>query len=518
MDDFFVQLQKTKELSPADRRKALKPYADNASLSRAFLRLKSGQDTRSILRALLDLSSYPKTAETILRLLKIHQEAIDGLLQNADPKVRKNCAQLLGKLAPDDFSASLLTALKEEEADFVRPSILLALGNAQHSPAVAEALASYQIPPMEEKHRVAHELALKKALASLTRVQSLPLPSAPFPAGTRLLLSCPNAKVATAELAALGFSARPVSSPKDWVFVENAPSFSALYQARSFFTAGVLMGTYPTWEKAVVGAISPAFSHLAHQLYDADDLAYRVEVTADGVEHPFRKQAAEAVALQMPANAHLVNNPSSYQLGIRIHQTPKGCFLLLEPAPSQDKRFSYREAGISASVHPAVAASCMAFLQPYFSPKARVLDCFCGAGTMLFERSRYPYASLTGTDITHRALQAARANERRAKTGAHFLIKNALTPFEKRYDEVLSNMPFGLRVSNHAQNQKLYTGFLDNLKQILAPGGHAFLFTHEKKLLQELIKGQFQLLAKCTFAAGGLYPTVFVLAPLSPVD
>ncbi len=65
-------------------------------------------------------------------------------------------------------------------------------------------------------------------------------------------------------------------------------------------------------------------------------------------------------------------------------------------------------------------------------------------------------------------------------------VKNALTPFKEQYDEVISNLPFGLRVASHGANRKLYSEFLQNLRGHPAPGGTAFLFTNDKKLLANL--------------------------------
>ena len=131
---------------------------------------------------------------------------------------------------------------------------------------------------------------------------------------------------------------------------------------------------------------------------------------------------------------------------------------------------------------------------------------------MLFERARFPHNTLTGTDISKEAIAIARKNERHCNSGARFLVKNALTPFSHRYDEVLCNLPFGIRVANHAHNLALYQSFFAALPDILKPDGYAFLFTHEKKLLMQCIDS-FTLVARHTFSAGGLFPSVFVLRP-----
>ena len=46
---------------------------------------------------------------------------------------------------------------------------------------------------------------------------------------------------------------------------------------------------------------------------------------------------------------------------------------------------------------------------------------------------------------------------------------------------------------------------------MLKKDGVAFLFTHEKKLLAELQPESMELEDKCTFSAGGLHPSMFVL-------
>lgn len=72
-------------------------------------------------------------------------------------------------------------------------------------------------------------------------------------------------------------------------------------------------------------------------------------------------------------------------------------------------------------------------------------------------------------------------------------------------------MPFGLRVGSHDENRSLYAAFLRNLTKMLKKDGVAFLFTHEKKLLAELLPESMELADKCTFSAGGLHPSMFVL-------
>ena len=110
-----------------------------------------------------------------------------------------------------------------------------------------------------------------------------------------------------------------------------------------------------------------------------------------------------------------------------------------------------------------------------------MLDNFCGSGAMLFERAFYPHASLTGVDIAQAAVQAAQENEEYRKSGAKFYHADALRFTAKKFDEVICNMPFGLRVGTAPRTMlKLYESYIAVLPSILETGGRAFLYTHEK--------------------------------------
>ena len=134
---------------------------------------------------------------------------------------------------------------------------------------------------------------------------------------------------------------------------------------------------------------------------------------------------------------------------------------------------------------------------------------------MLFERALLkPCASLTGTDKEKYAISCAKQNESIAKTGAHFLLADILEfkPME-RYDEIISNMPFGHRVGSHESNEALYRGFVKAMDGLLKPKGTAFLFTNDKALLRELIEkdGNFSIINEMVFNAGNLHPSLFII-------
>ena len=156
----------------------------------------------------------------------------------------------------------------------------------------------------------------------------------------------------------------------------------------------------------------------------------------------------------------------------------------------------------------------MRLCRPYMKENARVLDPFCGSGTMLIERAKIlPAQSLVGVDISSAAIRAACANRKASGINFALIHGDALKFGSGRYDEVLSNMPFGIRVSGHVRNERLYAAFMDRLCLLLENGGYAFLLTQEKKLMRESLKAApaLRLVREEVFESGGLSPSLYII-------
>lgn len=513
MADFFELIEQTKTASPKERRAALLPQATNSNISKLVLRLQNKGDRRTFLRALCDLSATEKASAVILHNIELHPEIFHAQLRSEDPKSRKLAAELLGNTAPDLFLDALIDTLAKEDTDFVRPSVLLAIGSAKEDKDKArKVLADYVIPECEPKHYEEQRMALKKAKSSLMDRPEVHI--SPLPPYTKLILDCPDANITMREVKALGYDAKPSPFPKNTVTVDGVERYRRIFAARSYYNAYIFYGRYKSYEGAVDAVRSGGFAKLAHTLFGDQELPYRIELKCEKGFEPKegRRKAAENLAVLIDdANLGLVMSPSAYVFEAVIFITAKGVLITILPSTDLDDRFAYKKEGIPASIHPAAAAACISFIKENTYPDANVLDCFCGSGTMLFERAKLPYATLTGSDIAPAAIRIARNNEKIAKTGAVFFAKNATHPFREKYDEVICNMPFGLRVGSHNENKALYRLFLKNLKDMLTERGRAFLFTHEKRLLEELITDDFELIAKHSFSCGGLFPAMFIL-------
>lgn len=164
---------------------------------------------------------------------------------------------------------------------------------------------------------------------------------------------------------------------------------------------------------------------------------------------------------------------------------------------------SYKTAQIAGSLKPSAAAALVMLAE--LAPGARLLDPFCGAGTILAEAAALGYQALGG-DITPEALSAARENAPSVplvRWDARWLPLPSHTA-----DAVVSNLPWGRQVKVDQALAELYAQSLAEIRRVLKPGGAAVLLTSAPDLLSGdglILVSQFEI------SLFGQKPTVTVL-------
>ncbi len=436
---------------------------------------------RACLRVLIDACKKRRSRDVIKPFVI---RDVDKLLSIEDDKARKNASILIGLCAPDECADKLSDALENEKTRFVRPSIILALGNTKDP---GKYLDGYIIEPGEDKHIRQEGDALKKALAKMQKPKkalNIKLP----------LWSCLTSLNKSALLAEL---VNNKCEFKDETKIENAFNVRTkdIKDLRCYIDALYYIGDIGGYAKAADKLIE----------FGLKGLSYRIE--AGEVRTEERREVIRAVSKGF-SEFGFFDNPSAYSFEIRLTGGSMYVYFL------NDERFSYREKSIPASINPVAAASIMRICKPYMKQDAVVLDPFCGSATMLIEREYIQKTKkLVGVDIAPAAIKAACAN-RKASGMKISLIKADILSYEaEKYDEVISNMPFGIRVSGHDANVKLYKAFSDKLPSLMKKDGVAFLYTQEKKLLRDVIKQnrEFTIVREEKFESGGLCPTLFII-------
>lgn len=499
-----------KQLQPVKRREALRSISLSDEQTAYLFAQLGGSQTRAVLRCLVDFGILKRQSPYVSAYLSAHPQTMEMLFHSEDAKVRKLAYELSGRLPQPAFEELLICSLSQESTYFAVPSLLLALGNYAPSQKVHQAIASYTAPyDMPFKHRQLVQEAQKKALGNW-EVET-PLTLAPLSPDQKLFLSCPNTKITADELHKRRLVGKKSPVP-GFVLCQGFSNYSEVFSLRTFYQAHLLLHVFDADRIPLEDYFaSPAFAEKLHQLVAGTGISYRLELQDFDQAVNHKKQVAELCRI-VDRHCGLSNRPAHYQLTLTALICQKKAYILALPS-FQDHRFSYKKYNISASIKPAAAASVVYACQPYMRPHAKVLDPFCGSGTMLFERSQYPYDRLDGSDISSHAIEQARNNEKLAPLRGSFYLKDALKRPQMRYDEVLTNLPFGLRVLNHQKIQQLYDDFLTHLPNILEPEGMAFLYTHEKRLMGQLIHGHsaLQLVKTEDFLAGGLVPRLFIL-------
>lgn len=191
-----------------------------------------------------------------------------------------------------------------------------------------------------------------------------------------------------------------------------------------------------------------------------------------------RRLAAE---IERQSSYKLVNSTGNYDVELRIIENSKGAFnLLLRLYTIPDERFSYRINSTAGSIRPVNAALTSALAQKYLIDDARILDPFCGVGTMLIERHKYKKANtMYGIDIYGKAIEGARENTEAAHEIIHYINRDFFEfRHEYLFDEIFTNMPMVQGKQTESDIERLYQRFFAKAGEHLTEKGVIILYTH----------------------------------------
>jgi hypothetical protein len=445
------------------------------------------------------------SALCVLGKTKAGREEINALLgdrlslwaaaRSEKPKVRKNAYRLMGALEDGRDLPVLRASLQKEDTLFAIPSLLLALGKLGDEGTLRAYGPPASLSPETDGLVAQIVLARDKALQGFETYGAETITRLPAP--RKVLCYAPEGflDMLMEELQTLGFD--PAAENGAAAVVTDR--IDLVYQA-----------------DCMAEALLPVARDVP---LDADGIAQRVgmlpgnryRIELRGYTRDRRKLIA-ALARALPGQ----NNPSAYDTELRVDCHMDRADLYLKLWNVADSRYPWRQRTVSASIHPATAACLVRYAKKFETrERPRVLDPFCGCGSLLFAREKLgPCRVLMGVDKSGTAVEGARVNARAGKSKAAFVTKDILR-FEGRegFDLILSNLPFGNRVGSHEDNTRLYDRFVRRLPDLLAPGGVAVLYTMEYKLLKTCLDrtGGLVLRERKRTEAGGLLPWIFVV-------
>lgn len=426
--------------------------------------------------------------------MKVYKNDIVLLLHNDNPKVRTKALRVIKLIDSKFFIDDIIDAFEKEETMFTYPDYIRVIAMAKNEKAESF-LNSYAPRSTGEKHLREEKEALNKAKARFIKCTKA---QPKINECDSIWITAPNLNVVRNEFFKLGVTSKIEGK---FIKLRHLINYDEVFRVRAFSNAYIHLGICPSKR------IPEFIKHQEERIIERAGVNnYRLEIR--GVSHKDRIKLISDTAVK---NKILINAPSAYSFELFADVKDNLAHIFLNPLT--DNRFAYRKESVPASITGAGAASVCAFASEYFKPYARVLDNFCGSGTMLFERGFYKHGKLIGADINKKAIKAAKINSKAAEAHPVFIHMDALKFRDEQFDEVITNMPFGLRVGNHDKNEKLYKNYIAMLPSILSDNGIAVLYTQEKKLLEKMLHEQpaLKLLKKGTFEAGGLTPSAYIL-------
>ncbi|MEM1530676.1 MAG: THUMP domain-containing protein [Candidatus Bathyarchaeia archaeon] len=155
-------------------------------------------------------------------------------------------------------------------------------------------------------------------------------------------------------------------------------------------------------------------------------------------------------------------------------------------------------------------------------PGDRVLDAFCGGGTIVIEAAQIcREIEPIGVDISPKSIEGAWRNAEAAgvKDKVRFIVGDSrrlerALPAGWMVDKVISNLPFGIRSGRLEIIPKMYAEFLSSLKRFLHDNSRVCLLTVHRELLESLGANLgYEVLESRQIMHGGLRSWIILLKP-----
>lgn len=481
--------------------------------------IKESVELRSNAYALNVLSKKKKVKEYLEEHFTLATLMI--LINSDDSKVRKNTYILLGNIVDAGYEKFLLDALDNETVNFCIPSIVLSLGNYKID-NINEILENKR-REIEEKYRnkeieISHfkEISASIRKVLLKNIEFNKHEFIGFSDKRDVLLTVMKA-LKNCSLNDIKAHFKNARSVDDGVLI-STNDYNSIFKIRTFYEALLCDKENFNLNKEeindyIVNVLNSGFISSCHR--GETPFYYRIEIKST-MNKKKKLELIESVknSIDEELNGEYINNPSLYEFEIRIVENEDKFKVFFKLFTVEDDRYSYRVTDLPASINPTTAAILMQEIKGYLKDNSEVCDAFCGTSTVLLERSFIKgYKSLTGIDISKEAIEFSKINANNVPVKIDLVCEDIIKYNGPEFDEIISNMPFGNRVSNHELNETLYRRFIAKLDTMLKQDGHAFLLTSEIALMKKLINknNNLKLVKNIYVESGGLKPHLFII-------
>ncbi|MCD7708677.1 MAG: methyltransferase domain-containing protein [Clostridiales bacterium] len=474
--------------------------------------LLDGQDVRENLSALRQYLRDGGNAKFVTNQVKKNEDTFFAFLEDEDPKVRKNSALLFGDLKYQNAAEALYLYYEREETLFARSAYLDALSQMDALTFLPdlrqrrEDLLAADVPADEKKH-VQEELeALSQILIRYDGIETHEF-DLHQKDNLVLLTTIPSQRKFVCDMIDGGVM-HPVGV---LARTDDLPSLLLVRTYREIL--------FPLSEKTVIdidseehaARVAERMVRLCRKYHGEDGCFYfRIDCRSREGEDVGDSVHRLAIRLAQESGGALINSPGDYEVQLRLIETKPGKFFpCLNFKTLGDNRFAYRKKVTSASMNPSTAALLVELARPYLKEGAKVLDPFCGVGTMLIERDIAVFAGdMYGVDIFGDAIKKARLNASAAGEQINFITKNFFEfKCKHKFDEIVTDMPYGGKKTKEEMDA-LYADFFEYAPTLLADEATIVMYTSEMAFVKKQIRlhSQYSLLVEeCIKERTGFY-------------
>ena len=471
-----------------------------------------GVEVRQNLSKLRECIKDNKNKENCKKIVQEKELVLENLLQSEDAKTRKNAALLIGDLQISSLQMALWRAYEKEETLFVRSSYLIAMQKMDMTALLKPLKAKWQIlSEMEveesnKKHIREEMQELRKLILSIEGIKKHKFIGWQKMSEIILLANRRHLETVLAEIKQL-----PDVSTSDAKLMNagirlKTGALDELMEVRTWQEMLFLVQGMKTCEKDPVKAAEQvASSKLIEFLEDRHKgevpFYFRVEVKMQDELEKGKFVKKFAALIEENTGGKLINSTSDYEVELRLVENKDGKFnVMVKLYTMEDSRFDYRQEVVASSIRPVNAALLVQLVKEYMIEDARVLDPFCGVGTMLIERQKkVPADTSYGLDIYEEAILKARKNTENAGQIIHYVNRDCFTfTHEYLFDEIFTNMPFAQGRKTPLEIYEIYEKFFETARNLVKQEGIIVLYTHDKTYVDKLsLKTGFNILKKC---------------------